>query len=157
MHEMPKPNQEHQKLQRFAGKWIGEETIEASQWGPGGHATGELEMETILDGFNVAGDYVEGKEGKVVYRGHSVFGVDPASGEVVWYWFDSMGTPLAGPARGKWDGDTLVLRNKQPQGEGRYTHRFEGKNRYFFRLENSFDGGKTWVKLMEGRYERTER
>lgn len=154
MQGMPKPTEEHQKLQRFAGKWVGEETLEPSPWGSGGKAHGKLEMATILDGFHVAGDYVEEKDGTVMYRGHSVFGVDPKSGEVVWYWFDSMGTPPTGPARGKWNGDTLVLQSKQGQGEGRYTYRFEGKDRYFFHLENSFDGGKSYVKFMEGNYRR---
>ena len=154
MQGMPKPTEDHRKLQRLAGNWIGEETLEPSPWGPGGKATGKLSMETILEGFFVAGDYVEGKDGQVAFRGHSVFGYDPKAGDVLWYWFDSMGTPPPTPARGRWDGDTLVLRSKQEQGEGRYTYRFEGNDRYFFRLENSFDGGKSWVKFMEGTYER---
>jgi len=119
MKEMPKPTEEHRKLQRFAGKWIGEETLEPSPWGPGGKATGELQMETILDGFHVAGDYVEGKDGKVVYRGHSVFGVDAQTGEVVWYWFDSMGTPPAGPSRGKWERTGTSSASRTPSTAGR--------------------------------------
>ena len=48
----------------------------------------------------------------------------------------------------------LVLRNSSPQGEGRYTFRFEGKDRYYFSIENSRDGGRNWQKFMEGNYKR---
>jgi Protein of unknown function (DUF1579) len=154
MQGMPKPTEGHQKLSRLVGNWIGDETLEPSPWGPGGKAIGKMNATTILDGFFVEGDYVEEKDGQVVFRGHSVFGWDAKASNVVWYWFDSMGNPPLTPSRGTWDGDTLILRSKQDQGEGRYTYRFEGKDRYFFRLENSFDGGKTWVKFMEGNYRR---
>lgn len=42
-----------------------------------------------------------------------------------------------------------------PKAEGRYTYRFHGDDRYDFRIENSFDGGKTFVKFMEGTYRRS--
>ena len=38
-------------------------------------------------------------------------------------------------------------------GHGRYSYAFEGENRYTFTIENSQDG-RTWTKLMEGRYTR---
>lgn len=154
MHGMPKPTEGHQKLSRLVGSWIGEETLEPSPWGPGGPAVGRMNSTPALDGFFVVGDYVEEKDGKVVFRGHSVFGWDEKAQDVTWYWFDSMGQTPPAPSRGKWDGDTLILRSVHPQGEGRYTYRFEGKDRYFFRIENSFDGGKTFQKMMEGTYRR---
>jgi hypothetical protein len=63
-----------------------------------------------------------------------------------------MGFPPAAPSRGRWEGDTLTFRSISPQGEGRYTYRFDGDSAYHFRLENSFDGGKTFTLLMEGSY-----
>ena len=57
--------------------------------------------------------------------------------------------------RGAWDGDTLALRVTTPKAEGRYTYHFQGDDRYDFRIENSFDGGKTFVKFMEGTYRRS--
>ncbi|HSP20154.1 MAG TPA: hypothetical protein VLQ79_11600 [Myxococcaceae bacterium] len=41
-----------------------------------------------------------------------------------------------------------------PGAEGRDTYRFEGNDRYRFHIENSSDGGKSWVKFMEGVYRR---
>jgi hypothetical protein len=32
--------------------------------------------------------------------------------------------------------------------------RFEGDDRYHFKIESSFDGGASWVLLMEGTYRR---
>lgn len=154
MHEMPKPTEQHLALHRLAGSWVGDETLEPSPWGPGGKAVGRLSGTVALDGFFVVSDYVEEKDGKVVFRGHSIFGWDPQAKNVTWYWFDSMGQTPPAPSTGTWDGDTLILRNRSPQGEGRYTYRFEGKDRYLFRIENTFDGGKTWKKLMEGTYRR---
>jgi hypothetical protein len=49
------------------------------------------------------------------------------------------------PARGTWTGDTLTFESSMPGGKGRYSYRFEGKDKHFFRIENSFDGGATWV------------
>jgi hypothetical protein len=154
MQEMPKPSENHRKLHRFAGNWVGEEKLSPSPWGPGGPAMGRLTGKIDLDGFFVVSDYIEEKDGKTVFKGHNVFGWDGQSNDVVWYWFDSMGFPPAGPSHGNWDGDTLVLRNSSPQGEGRYTFRFEGKDRYYFSIENSRDGGKSWQKFMEGNYKR---
>lgn len=154
MNGMPKPNEHHQKLHRLAGTWVGEEKLEPSPWGPGGTAVGRMTGDVALDGFFVVSDYVEEKDGKVAFRGHSVFGWDDQAKSVTWYWFDSMGQTPPAPSRGTWDGDTLVLRSTSPQGEGRYSYRFEGKDRYVFRIENSTDGGKTWKKFMEGKYRR---
>jgi hypothetical protein len=154
MHEMPKPGEHHRKLHRFAGNWVGEETLSPSPWGPGGSAMGRLQGKLDLDGFFVVSDYVEEKDGKTIFRGHNVFGWDGQANNVAWYWFDSMGYPPSGPARGTWDGDTLVLRSSAPQGEGRYTFRFEGTDRYYFSIENSRDGGKSWQKFMDGNYKR---
>jgi len=154
MDGMPRPNENHEKLHRFAGSWVGEEILEPSPWGPGGPAVGRLEGEVILEGFFVVSDYVEEKGGQVTFRGHGIFGWDDKANNVTWYWFDSMGGTPPAPSRGTWDGETLVLRSNAPQGEGRYTYRFEGKDRYVFRIENSTDGGKTWKKLMEGTYRR---
>jgi hypothetical protein len=53
------------------------------------------------------------------------------------------------------DGETLALRVTTPKAEGRYTYRFHGDDRYEFKIENSFDGGKTFVKFMKGTYRRS--
>ena len=48
MHEMPKPSEQHRKLHRFAGNWVGEEKLTPSPWGPGGPALGRLTGFTLL-------------------------------------------------------------------------------------------------------------
>jgi hypothetical protein len=48
----------------------------------------------------------------------------------------------------------LTFESTSPQGKGRYTYGFEGDRTYQFRIENSFDGGKTFSLLMEGTYHR---
>jgi hypothetical protein len=151
---MPQPGPEHQKLHMLAGKWEGEEDLRPSPWGPGGRAIGRYDMRVAVDGFFVVQDYEEEKDGRVVFRGHGVYGWDANDKVYTWFWVDSMGQMPAGPSRGRWEGDTLTFESASPQGRGRYIHRFEGTDKYTFKLENSFDGGATFVTLMEGTYHR---
>ena len=150
--EMPKPTEEHRRLHILVGEWSGEEKLSPSPWGPGGAAFGRYTGRLDLEGFFVIQDYVEEKDGRVVFRGHGVFGYDAQAKEYCWFWVDSMGFVPGGPSRGQWEGDTLTFRSRSPQGEGRYTFRFEGDRTYHFRLENSFDGAKTFNTVMEGTY-----
>jgi hypothetical protein len=110
-------------------------------------------MRSVCDGFFVAQDYEETKDGRVVFRGHGVFGFDAPSGQHTWYWVDSMGMVPPAPSRGTWDGDTVVFESRSPQGTGRYTWRLTGPDQLHFRLENCFDG-KTFTELMHGDYAR---
>ena len=116
--------------------------------------SGNRDLRIDLDGFFVVQDYVEEKDGQTVFRGHGVFGYDAQAKEYCWFWVDSMGFVPAAPSRGRWEGDTLTFRSVSPQGEGRYTYRFQSDRRYSFRLENSFDGGKTFTLMMEGTYDK---
>src|SRR5215831_3482400 len=100
MHEMPKPTDEHLRLQKLVGEWEGTETLSPSPWGPGGKATGRSSIRSDLDGFFVIQDYVEEKDGRVVFRGHGVFGWDAGDKKYIWYWVDSMGSVPAAPSRG---------------------------------------------------------
>src|SRR5215471_18905760 len=139
--EMPKPSEAHRALQAFVGEWTGSETMPPSPWGPGGVATGKNSVRMDLDGCFAIEDYVQEKDGRVVFRGHGVFGWDGERKDHAWYWIDSMGFMPDGPAYGEWRGDTLALAKSTPRGQARYTFRFEGPDTYHFRIENSFDGG----------------
>jgi len=154
MPEMPVVSEEHVRLHVFEGEWIGEETMSPSPWGPGGPAVGKYSGKIACDGFFIAQDYQQEKDGAVSYRGHGVFGYDAAQARVAWYWVDSMGSVPAQPAWGTWNGTTLELRSESPHGHGRYTYVFDGRDRYEFKLENSFDGGQTWHTFMTGKYRR---
>jgi hypothetical protein len=154
MHEMPRPGVQHALLHKLVGEWEGKEELSPSPWGPGGEAVGRYSGRLDLDGFFVIQDYVEEKDGRVVFRGHGVFGWDATDQTYTWYWVDSMGGAPAAPSRGTWNGDTLIFQSHSPQGQGRYTYRFEGDRTYHFKLENSFDGGQTFTQLMQGTYNR---
>ena len=152
--EMQKLQEEHKKLQSLAGTWTGEEKLHPSPWDPkGGQATGRVQSRLDLDGFFLISDYVEERGGKVSYRGHGVFGYDPAEKAYIMYWFDSMGCSAPSPARGKWQGNRLVFEQRAPMGHSRYTYNFEGEGRYAFLMEHSEDG-KKWAPFMEGKYTR---
>lgn len=152
---MPQPGPEHEKLHALVGKWEGEEKISPSPWGPGGKAIGRYDMRVAVDGFFVVQDYEEEKDGRIVFRGHGIYGWDAKDKMYTWFWVDSMGQTPVGPSRGRWEGDALVFESTHsPEGRGRYSHRFEGANTYHFKLESSFDGGKTYLTQMEGTYHR---
>ena len=75
--EMPKPTEEHRRLEKLAGKWTGEEKIHPTPWDPvGGPATSTWEAHVACDGFWLVADYVETRNGQVGYRGHGVYGYD---------------------------------------------------------------------------------
>ena len=152
---MPQPGAEHKRLQALAGEWEGEEQISPSPWGPGGKATGRYSYRAGVDGFFLIQDYVEEKDGRIVFRGHGVYGWDAKDKMYTWYWVDSMGQVPPAPSRGRWEGDSLIFESTNPpDGRGRYTHRFEGPDTYHFKLEGSSDGGKTFMTFMEGTYHR---
>ena len=152
--EMPQPSDGHRKLEMLVGDWEGPEVLSPSPWGPGGPAVGKMKVRLDVDGFFVIQDYFEEKDGRAVFRGHGVFGYDAQADTYAWFWFDSMGFVPVGPARGKWVGDTLLLETKTEKGWGKYTHRFAPDGAYTFSIENSFDGGTTWNKVMSGTYRR---
>jgi len=154
MHGMPTPNENHRKLHALAGRWEGPETLAPSPWGPGGPAVGKMDYRVDLDGFFVVGDYVEEKDGKVVFRGHSVFGWDEQQKNYVWWWLDSMGSIPTAPSRGKWEGDTLIFESKGERGESRYVLKFLGEGKYQMLLANKFPGQKEFTTFMEGTYTR---
>ena len=150
--DMPKPGPEHARLARMAGEWSGDEQLEPSPWGPGGAARGNGVYRMVTDGMALTQDYEQKKEdGTVAFRGHGVFTIDPKNGDVLWWWFDSMGFPPDGPARGRWNGDILTLEKSSPQGEARYVYRLLG-DRYEFSIENRFPGQHDFCLFMRGAY-----
>ena len=92
-HEMPKPSEHHRKLAAFEGTFRGEEKLHPSPWGPGGAASARVTGRFEVDGLFLVQDYVEEKDGRAAFRGHSVFGWDDRQKTYAWYWFDSFGEP----------------------------------------------------------------
>ena len=149
--EMPKPTDAHRRLDKLAGQWSGEEKIYPSPFDPqGGTAIARLENRLALDGFAVVQDYEQERNGKINFRGHSVFRYDAMQQCYEIHWFDSMGFAPS-VFRGNFDGDTLALVSQSPQGHNRAVYDFSKKGQYAFHMEVSPDG-KQWFPFMDGQY-----
>lgn len=152
--EMPKPQEEHRRLEKLAGTWAGEEKIHPSPWDPkGGTATAKVESHMGLDGFFLITDYTETRGGQVSYRGHGVHSYDRNEKCYVMWWFDSMGDIGSTHAKGKWEGNRLTYTHETKMGHSRYTYDLQGEGRYKFMIEHSQDG-KQWTPFMEAVYTR---
>jgi hypothetical protein len=151
--DMPKPGPEHERLAKFAGTWNGEEKMHPSPWDPkGGVASASIVNRVACDGFYVVGDYEQERHGVVTFRGHSVWGFDPKSQEVVLHWFDSMGMG-DDVFRGKFRGEVLTLECRNPMGHHRLSYDFSEKDTLRSRMESTQDG-KEWNAMFDGVHHR---
>jgi hypothetical protein len=150
---MPNLNELHRRLSLNAGTWEGVESMFPSSWDPeGGEALARIQSRPALDGFALIGDYEQRRGGQVTFRGHSVWTVDPANGDVILTWFDSIGT-LPETFRGKFEGNTIQVTSKSEHGWNRLTYYYDQPNVMTSRMEMSPDGN-VWSPLFEGRYSR---
>jgi hypothetical protein len=85
------------------GNWTGVE-----QLGPGRTARAMIVIKLDLADRAVLQDYRRVADDGAELVGHGVFLLDPASGDLLWWFFDSTGVPPA-PRRGRWTGDGLVF------------------------------------------------
>lgn len=148
------PGQQHESIARMIGLWVAQETFAPSLRSGSGKRSGRLECQSICNGLFVVGNYAQmGGRNEVTYSGLGVFGVDPTTQEVTWYWFDSLGGMPYSPARGGWNGDTLVLVGRDEHGRPNrhYTFAFEGYDRLRFVIEDAADDGLTWHTFMDAR------
>jgi Protein of unknown function (DUF1579) len=144
--EMPKPTEAHRKLAGLAGHWIGKEKLSPSPWDPkGGAATGRCD-----NGFVLVHDYEQERNGTASFHGHGVFSYDNAEKCYLLHWWDSMGFGI-NVFRGQFEGHTLRLLCKLPQGSTRGTWTFVDGSHYRFLMEVSPDGQK-WMTMIEGDY-----
>lgn len=149
---MPKPTEHHEQLARLAGEWRGHEILHPSPWAPERReAVGAMSSRMDLDGMFLITDYVEERDGEVVFRGHGVYGWDAGAGKYTMYWFDSMGYP-PNQTLGVLDGDTLTFENSGEHGKSRYVYEI-GDGEYRFSILSSRDGAE-WTPMMEGVYKR---
>lgn len=91
MPEMPKPQKEHQWLQKFVGEWETETEISL----PGQEPMKVAGVETVrgLGGFWIVSDLKCDMMGQPM-NGVMTVGYDPQSGQYVGTWIDSMGSHL---------------------------------------------------------------
>jgi hypothetical protein len=150
---MPKPGDDHKRLEKLAVTWQGTETMYPSQWDPnGGEAQGTTRGRSALGGFAVVVDYEQTRDGKSTFEGHGVYTWDDKAKEVVLHWFDSMGQGRE-EFRGSWDGDgeRLTLTSRNPMGHTRMLYDFSERGALSSSMEMSQDG-QSWSKLFDGRY-----
>lgn len=152
--EMPRPSEQHKKLQALVGQWVSEDRIHPAPWDPkGGTARTRMTTRADLDGPFVIADCAQERDGRVTYRGHGVFGYDAGQQKYTMHWFDVMGVDPGAPALGTWDGNRLGFVHKRSIGCGRFTYEFEVSDGFKFRMERSRDG-TDWAPFMDSVYRR---
>ena len=85
------------------GNWTGVERLAS---GPSARAMIVFKLD--VHDLVVTQDYRRVRDGGDEYTGHGVFMIDPSSGGLLWWLFDSTGRP-PGPALGSWSDDELIL------------------------------------------------
>ena len=127
----PKAGPGHQRLRRFIGTWTGPER----QHGDDAASIGHVRFQPDVEGLVMLQEYRQEQAGRIVFRGHGVLAIEPESGDVLWWWFDSNDMPPLAPARGQWDGDALVFERDTPQVSLRHRYQFDGDDHYLFSVE----------------------
>src|SRR4051794_23685021 len=117
---MPELNALHRRLAALEGTWEGTEALTPSPWSPGGTARARLTFGVAAGGFAL----VQGYRSDTGLTGHGVFSI--SGDDVLLHWFDSIGYPCDAPARGTFEGDTLVLERTTPRGTNRTTFALAG-------------------------------
>jgi uncharacterized protein DUF1579 len=143
------------RLTLLAGNWKGEETIAPSKWGPGGEAVATVSARIDLNQRALIQDYSADRDGKRWLAAHAVFLFDAPSRTYNLFWFDSLGFTPTQPAPGQWTGEGLIFTRASPRGQTRHLYTFADNDGYRLRLESSFDGGASWILVMDGTYSRT--
>jgi hypothetical protein len=152
--EMPQLTPGHEKFERMAGRWIGEETMHPSPWDPaGGTATGETSSRVALGGFALIIDYTQTRDGAVTFTGHGVWTFDAKRDLYVLHWFDSIGGPPE-IFEGRPEGEVLTVSHGGPGMHARLTYNMENPDVQLNSMEMSQDG-VDWKTLFDGRYTRT--
>jgi len=152
--QMSVPTDEHKRMSKLAGTWIGDDTLMPSPWLPkGGKAIGRMTARMALGGFHLIMDWTQERDGKVNFEGHGVLSWDPRGKCYTMAWFDCQGIEHGDKCFGPWEADTLVLTHEAKHlGHSRQVYVI-GDGVYRFKLESSQDG-KKWDTFMEGVYKR---
>ncbi|HTH48327.1 MAG TPA: DUF1579 domain-containing protein [Candidatus Limnocylindria bacterium] len=136
------------------GQWSGHETIYPSPWGPGGPAEGKWRIARDGSGLHLVFDYTERRADGTSFDAHSVAAIDPETGDWLLFLFDSYGFPPLQPARGRWEGNRLVLEKTTPRGVGRTVFEI-GPDRFSYSVASSAHGAATFTPVMDGVYRRS--
>lgn len=151
--QMPKPGEEHKKLDYFAGDWSSEGDIKPGPMGPGGKFTGTDHMKWMDGGYFI----VIHSEGKMPapmgnMKSLAVMGYNFQEKKYTYNGFNSMGE--ADQAMGTVEGDTWTFTNEVKMGDqmakGRYIMKILSPKEYSFKFEMA-PGGADFSTVMEGK------
>jgi hypothetical protein len=147
--EQPKPTEQHKKLEKLVGKWIGEEKIEGSPHTTEKNATGTFDFRMDLGGLFAIADYVEKSGAKTLMAGHGVIGWDAKKKNYTLHWFDTFGSPPGAPGTGQWQADALKFHQ---EGSGNTIFELTDGG-LIFKIEMDVDG-KGFKPIIVGKYRR---
>lgn len=119
-------------LAPLTGTWLGRGDIHSNPWGGAGPCEGRWTMRFDPSLCHFIQDYVEKRADGSTFYGHGVVTFDKASGDFVWFWFDSYGFPPYAPARGQWTDGRLSLTKTTPRGVGRSTFELTDQGLVYF-------------------------
>jgi hypothetical protein len=149
--DMAKPTDDHRKLEKLIGSWVGEEHIHPSPSDPrGGVAVGRVLNRLALGGLIVVQEYEQERNGSISARGHGVFSWDPTQHCYALHWFDSWGLKPS-EFHGDFQGPVLTLISKEKHGLSRAVFSFLVDGSYTFKMDVSKDGNH-WYTCTEGHY-----
>lgn len=134
------------------GDWLGSESLAASPWAAAGSAQGAVTFAVVAGGKAISQSYRQTREGQPSFELHAVLTLDPQTGELLYFAFDSYGFPPLEPARGALGGQTLTLEKHTPRGAARQTLSVVGE-RLDWQIEHRAPGGE-WAEFMTGQYVR---
>ena len=147
--EKPTPTEQHKKLEKLSGKWVGEEMIQGSPHTTETKARGTFDFRMDLGDLFAIVDYIEESRGKTLMAGHGVIGWDAKKKKYTLHWFDTFGSPPGAPGTGEWQGDALKFHQ-----EGSGNTIFElADGSLIFKIEMDVDG-KGFKPIIVGTYRR---
>ena len=149
--EQPKPTEQHKKLERLVGTWVGEEKIKGSPHTTETNATGTFDFRMDLGDLFAMLDYVEKAGGETLMAGHGVIGWDSKKKKYTLHWFDTFGSPPGAPGTGEWQGDALKFHQ---EGSGNTIFELSDGG-LIFKIEMDVDG-KGMSPIIVGKYRRAE-
>ena len=107
------------QMQKLLGSWEGTGHIEPNPWGADGAITAQFMFRSGPGDHSVIHDYRDQREDGTSFAGHGVLTTDPATNEVLWFWFDSYGAPPLVPSRGLWNNGVLCVQRTTSRGSNR--------------------------------------
>ena len=143
------PAQSLSTLDFFIGTWK-LQTIDIQPDGSFVKGQAISEVKYILDGYAIQDDFMMlNREGEVVFRGTSIRSYNQQSGkyQIAWIMPGHRGFT---DIEAEWNGGKLISTGKGYDAFGDFLERFEyydiTDKSYSFRMDRSYDGGKTWIK-----------